>query len=88
MVTPPHPFWKNTLHAWTREEYIFATSTDNPELEGVTIQIRDTKEVKAAQWMSTEEIAVHPDFLGAHRNQVLKYEELLKNGHIDILPQE
>ena len=88
IITPPHPFWKNTLHAWTREEYIFATSIDNPELEGAAIQIGDTKEVKEARWMSVEEITTHPDFLGAHRDQVLEYEEFLKNDRVAILPQE
>ena len=79
VVIPPHPFWKNTLHAWTREEFTFALSDDNPELEGVEIDIQDTKEVLEARWMTVEEIIHDPDFLGAHRKQIEANEAMFRN---------
>lgn len=78
VVIPPHPFWKNTLHAWTREEFTLAYSRDNPELEGIDIEVRDVNEVVETRWMSIEEIQQDDDFLGAHRKQILENEAIFE----------
>jgi 8-oxo-dGTP pyrophosphatase MutT (NUDIX family) len=80
VVIPPHPFWKNTIHAWTREEFTFAYSEDNPELGGVEINVQDVNEVVEARWMGVEEIQQDGDFLGAHRKQILENEAVLRRG--------
>lgn len=76
-VIPPHPYWKNTLHAWTEEWFIFVdTPTDlQIDLEGLNaLRTQDPGEVRRAEWMSVGAISLHPDFLGAHRKQILDNE--------------
>lgn len=82
VTTRPHPFWKNTLHAFTSEQYLFGHSEEDPGLDGLVLKTKDPGEVKQLQLMSLDDIRQHPDFLGAHRKQIEKHEERLKTLHV------
>jgi len=73
-VIPPHPYYKNTLHAWTEEWFVFVDALDDLQIDLASfneLHTQDPGEVRRAMWMSVEAINLHPDFLGAHRRQIL-----------------
>lgn len=74
VFSPPKGFRRDTLHSWGEEYFIFVASLDNPELEGVELEIHDTDEIIDAAWVDLETIAAHPDFMGTHRDRTLEAE--------------